>query len=99
MVVGLLEMEFHLSQSSSLKDKRQVIKSLLAQLQRKFQVAAAEVDYQDLWQRTLIGVAYVASDTAHTLRVLESARRYGEDNGQAELLNSSIHLFRPGEHG
>lgn len=97
MVVGVLEMEFHLPECTSLKEKRQVIKSVVAQLQQKFRLAAAEVDYQDLWQRSLIGVACVAADGAHAAQLLDSALKFGERHHEAQLISSHRNFYHPRE--
>jgi uncharacterized protein YlxP (DUF503 family) len=70
--VGVLTLELHLHNSHSLKDKRQVVKSLKDRLRVKFNVAVAEVDYQDLWQRAAVAAVTVASDHVHAERVLHS---------------------------
>ena len=56
MVVGLLTLEIHLPDAHSLKDKRQVVRKLKERLRARFNVAVAELDHQDLWQRATVGV-------------------------------------------
>ena len=56
MVVGLATIELHIPASHSLKDKRQVLKSLLDTTRQKFNVSAAEVDHLDIWRRATIAV-------------------------------------------
>jgi uncharacterized protein YlxP (DUF503 family) len=70
MVVGLLRLELHLSEAQSLKDKRAVLKSLKDRLHGKFNVAVAEVDMNELWQRACLGVAALGSDRRHVSGVL-----------------------------
>jgi uncharacterized protein YlxP (DUF503 family) len=64
MVVGLLSIELHLSGSRSLKDKRMVLRGIKDRL-RKFNVAVAEVDHHDLWQRAGLGVVTISTTNAH----------------------------------
>jgi uncharacterized protein YlxP (DUF503 family) len=64
MVVGLLSIELHLPGSHSLKDKRMVLRGIKDRL-RKFNVAVAEVDYHDLWQRAGLGVVTISTTNAH----------------------------------
>ena len=64
-----------MANSHSLKDKRQVVKSLKDRLRRKFNVSVAEIEYQDLWQRAAVAVATVSSDRAHAERVLQTVER------------------------
>jgi len=51
MFVGLLTLELHIAEARSLKDKRQILRSLKDRLRRKFNVAVAELDFQDVWQK------------------------------------------------
>jgi len=71
MVVGLCTVELFISESQSLKDKRQVLHSLKDRLRGKFNLSVAEVDGQDLWQKAVLGMACVANDGGHVNQVLE----------------------------
>ena len=70
--IGALTLEIRLENAHSLKDKRHVIKSLQDRLRRKFNVAVAEIDCQDLWQRAVVTAVTVSSDHGHAERVLQS---------------------------
>ena len=59
MIVGLLTLDLHIPAANSLKSKRMVIKSLIEKIKNRFNVSVAEVDAQNLWQRSVIGIAYV----------------------------------------
>jgi uncharacterized protein len=73
--VGVLILELRLDESHSLKDKRHYVKSLKDRLRSKFNVAVAEIDYQDLWQRGVVAVVTVSSDRPRAAQVLESVER------------------------
>lgn len=84
MPVGLLTLEIHIPDARSLKDKRQVIRSLKDRLRGQFNVAVAELDHQDLWQRALVGIVSLSADAAHleqSLRAVcdEAERVLGRD--------------------
>jgi uncharacterized protein YlxP (DUF503 family) len=64
MVVGLLSIEFHIPGARSLKEKRMVLRSVKDRI-KKFNVAVAEVEYHDLWQRCVLGVVTVSNDEKH----------------------------------
>lgn len=64
MVVALLSIELHLPGSRSLKDKRMVLRGIKDRL-RKFNVAVAEVEHHDLWQRAGLGVVTISTTNAH----------------------------------
>lgn len=73
--VGVLILELRLEESHSLKEKRHYVKSLKDRLRSKFNVAVAEIDHQDLWQRGVVAVATVSGDRAHAEQVLENVER------------------------
>jgi uncharacterized protein len=73
--VGVLTLELRLQDSHSLKDKRHTVKSLKDRLRAKFNVAVAEIGYQDLWQRSLISAVTVSCDHGHAEQVLQLVER------------------------
>jgi uncharacterized protein YlxP (DUF503 family) len=92
MNIGVLQFSVRLPESHSLKEKRQVIKSLVAQLHNRFSVSAAEVEDQDLWQSAVIGVAYVSNDKKHTNEVLSKALAFATTY-DLELVESDIEII------
>jgi len=62
MVVAACRIELYIPESNSLKAKRKVIKSLKDQVSNRFNVAIAEVELQDLWQRSILGIVTVSND-------------------------------------
>ena len=75
MFVGIARYELFIPASGSLKDKRQVLRSVTAAVRNKFPVAIAEVDHQNLWQRAALGVSCVASTTGHCRQVLQEVEK------------------------
>jgi uncharacterized protein len=73
--IGVLTLEIVLQNSHSLTDKRHVIKSLHDRLRARFNVAVAEIDYQDLWQRAVLAAVTVASDRGHAEKVLQAVEQ------------------------
>ena len=71
MPVGLLTLELHIPDAQSLKDKRQVIRSLKDKLRRQFNVAVAELDHHDLWQRSVVGVVTLSNEERHVQESLQ----------------------------
>ena len=80
MYVATAVITFRLDASGSLKDKRQVTKSVLARLRNQFSVAAAEVGALESWNLAVIGLAYVSNDANHAQEVIEHATRYIEES-------------------
>src|SRR2546429_5504110 len=62
MPVGLLTLELHIPDAQSLKDKRQVLRSLKDRLRRDFNVAVAELEHHDVWQRSVVGVVTISNE-------------------------------------
>jgi uncharacterized protein YlxP (DUF503 family) len=84
MPIGLLTLEIHIPDAHSLKDKRQVLRSLKDRLRNRFNVAVAELEYQDTWQDSVVGVVAISGNAAHvekSLRVVLAAseRMLGRD--------------------
>jgi uncharacterized protein YlxP (DUF503 family) len=71
MVVGLLSLELFVGGARSLKDKRMVVRSVRDRL-RRFNVAVAELEHQDLWQRAGLGVVTIAATEALARRELDA---------------------------
>jgi uncharacterized protein YlxP (DUF503 family) len=71
LVVGLLSVEMFIPHAQSLKDKRMVLRGVKDRL-KKFNAAVAEVDHQDVWQRSVLGVVTVSSSRAHVDEVLSA---------------------------
>lgn len=73
--VGVLTLELRIDESHSLKDKRQIVKALKDRLRNKFNVAVAEIDYHDLWQRALIAAVTVSSAHLHAQSILQNVEQ------------------------
>ena len=93
MHIGVLTVVIHLAEGSSLKDKRQVVKSLVETTRHKFNVAVAEVADLDLWRRATLGVATVSNDAAHANRVLDKVIDYFESNPSISVGEVSIEML------
>jgi len=78
VIIGACKVDLHLPGNGSLKGKRGILKPLLVQLRREFNLAAAEVGRNDAWQSAEIGLATVANDSGHVHAVLERAVRWIE---------------------
>lgn len=88
MVVGLSVWELHVPGCASLKEKRQVVKSLKDRLHARFNVSAAETGHQDLLQRAEISVCVVSEDRRHAQSVLSSADSMVAGEGRARIIDS-----------
>ncbi len=90
MVVCVLSAEFRLPQAETLKDKRQVVQSLLRRTGRRFQIAIAEVGWHDHPDRLEVGAAVVSTEGAHGERVLAAALDFMERAYPLELIGAEV---------
>lgn len=88
MWIGWLEFDLLLGDVHSLKQKRSVIRPVLAELRRRFSVSAAETGSQDLHRRAGIGVAVASGDRAHAVEVLDAVERLVAARPEIELLSA-----------
>jgi len=89
-VVGVLTLELRLENAHSLKDKRNVVQSLKNRLRHKFNVAVAEIDVQDLWQRATVAAVTVSSSHSFAEKVLRSVENEAAEMLGSELAGSSV---------
>jgi len=93
MPIGLLTLEIHIPDAQSLKDKRQVIRSLKDRLRAHFNVAVAEMDFQDVWQRAVVGVVTISNDPHHLEQSLQAILAASESVLGRDLASSEIEVF------
>jgi uncharacterized protein YlxP (DUF503 family) len=89
MVIGACEITLHLPECHSLKEKRQVIKSVMARVRNQFEVAIAEVDENDRWQIAKLGVSCVSNSSQHASEILGRVQRYVEET-RPDIVLSNI---------
>ena len=95
MWIGWLEFDLLLGNVRSLKEKRSVVRPLVAELTRRFTVSAAETGAQDLYRRAGVGLAVVSGERAHVVEVLDAAERLVAARPEVELLSVRRGLRRP----
>lgn len=93
MVCGTLVADLLLGDVHSLKQKRAVVRPIVAELRRRFEVSAAETGAQDLYRRAEISVALVAGDHRHVVQVLEQCERLLAGRPEVELLSARTRLL------
>ena len=85
---GTLALDLLMGDVHSLKEKRSVVRPIVAELRRRYDVAAAEAGHLDLHRRALVGVAVVAADRAHCVEVLDACERLVAGRPEIELLSA-----------
>ena len=88
MYVGVLSLDLLLGDVHSLKEKRSLVRPIVAELRRRYDVAAAEAGHLDVHRRSLIGVAVVASDKGRCVEVLDACERLVASRPEVELLSA-----------
>ena len=86
MRIAVMSFRLHAPWVHSLKEKRMIVKSLVAKLQNKFHVSAAEVDEQDVHQIIVIGVAAIVPHNAMADSLMDDISRFMEESTEAEIL-------------
>jgi uncharacterized protein YlxP (DUF503 family) len=94
VVVGVVVWQLLLPGCSSLKEKRQVVKSLKDRLHVRFGLSAAETAHQELHGRAEIAAAIVSGDRKHAASVLQAADRMVEEEGRARVLDSVVTYYQ-----
>jgi len=95
MYVGVVEFDVLLGDVHSLKEKRSLVRPVVAELRRRFEVAAAEAGHRELHRRALIGVSCVAADHDHVVEVLERCERLVAARPEFELLSARHRMLGP----
>ena len=87
MIIATVTFRLHAAWVHSLKEKRMVVKSLVAQLQNRFHVSAAEIDEQDTHQIIVLGAAAIVPHNAMADRLMEEISAFVDENTEAEILD------------
>lgn len=93
MYVGSLRVDLLLGDVRSLKQKRSVVRPVLADLRRQFSVTAAESGHLDLHRRAELGVAVVAADPGHCHEVLAACERLVAGHPEVEVLSAAVRVW------
>jgi len=93
MVIGLLSLDIHFPYSQSLKDKRKELNSLKGRIRQKYNIALAELDYQDTWQRTKIGIVTLNSQAGMVKDILTKILKDIEGHINGDILKADIQFF------
>lgn len=92
MLVGTLIVQVYIPSSTSLKDKRQVVKSVIHRVQNRFNVSVVELNNEDLWQRATIGVAIAGDNQEYIQRQLQLVLNFMDGEPRWEILQAEFGL-------
>ncbi|MFP5218508.1 MAG: DUF503 domain-containing protein [Actinomycetes bacterium] len=93
MFVGVLTLDLLIGDVRSLKEKRSLVRPVVAELQRKFAVSAAEAGHLELHRRALVGVAVVSAEAGHCRDVMDRCERLVAARPELEVLSARQRLY------
>ena len=93
MPLGVLTLEIHIPHAHSLKEKRSVVQGLLNRLRSRFNIAVAELDHQDVWQRSTVGIVSISGSQPVLESLLRSVLAESERVLGHEVANYSLDFF------
>jgi len=93
MAIGLLTLEIHIPDSRSLKDKRQVLRSLKDRLRGRYNIAVAELDHHDSWQRAQVGIVSISNEAAHLEQSLRTVLNEAEEILGRDLASHDLEML------
>ena len=93
MYVGSLSLDLLLGDVHSLKEKRSLVRPVVAELRKRFDVSAAETGHLDLHRRAEVGVGVVAADAGHCAEVLDACERLVAARPELDLLSARRRIW------
>lgn len=93
MFVGICTIRLEIFEAHSLKEKRQVIKSIIERLKHRFNISIAEVDMLDSWQNSEIGFACVSTEPDHARKMIQNVINFIDGDGRVEIIGQNIELL------
>jgi uncharacterized protein YlxP (DUF503 family) len=87
MIVGIIKLSFYIEDVFSLKDKRQIIKSIIERTKSKFKISIAEVGQNDIWNNSQIGISVVSNKKDIVDKSLDSIINFIEFDGRVEIID------------
>ncbi len=93
MIIGVCTLEIMIYGVNSLKEKRQVIKSILGRIKSRYNVSIAEIDLNDVWRSGIIGIACVSNDSIHARQMLSNVMKFIERDSRVEIMKHNIEIM------
>ncbi|MBZ4645288.1 MAG: uncharacterized protein PWR27_616 [Petroclostridium sp.] len=93
MIIGSCSVDLSLEGVFSLKEKRQIVKSIINRIQSRFNVSIAEIDAQDKWQYSVLGFCCVSNDTAHANSIISKVINFIENDGRVVVIDYSVEII------
>jgi Uncharacterized protein conserved in bacteria len=93
LFVRTLSITIVIHDARSLKDKRQILQSLMQKVRQKFNTAIAEVGYQDEWQRAEVGLAFLSNQISHLEQIQPEILNFIEDQYPVEITGLEVNDY------
>lgn len=93
MIIGSVEIYMSAPWVHSLKEKRMIVKSIIAKIRNKFNVSIAEVESQDYHQSIVLGIVCVTNESSHAQSILQEVINYIENNCEAVIEDTVIEIL------
>jgi uncharacterized protein YlxP (DUF503 family) len=93
MVIGACSLKIMIYESNSLKEKRQILKSIIGRLQSRYNISIAEVGLNDSWQTAVIGFACVTNSSKHANEVISKVLKFIDCDSRTEILDYNIEIL------
>jgi len=93
MIICSCEIELLIYEANSLKEKRQVIKSIIQRIKTKFNASVAEVGYNELWNRSVIGFAVVSNNKSLCVESIDKIILFVDNDERVEILNCYKEIY------
>lgn len=92
MVIGIRQLDLHFPAPQSLKEKRMILKSLMTRIRQQYNVAIAELDGMNLWQKSTLAVVTVGSEKKFVNQVLDRALEIIKNDREVEVMKESLEI-------
>ncbi|QZY53576.1 DUF503 domain-containing protein [Crassaminicella profunda] len=93
MIIGACSVELVMYEPNSLKEKRQIIKSLIGRIQSRFNASVAEVDMLDKWRSAVIGFSCVSNTSKHANQMINNILKFIEGDNRVEIIKVDIEIL------
>ena len=93
MIIGVCTLEIMIYGANSLKEKRQVIKSILGRIKSRYNVSIAEIGLNEVWRSGIIGIACVSNDSIHAGQMLSNVMKFIERDSRVEIIKHNIEMM------
>lgn len=93
MIIGTCLVKIRIFEASSLKEKRQVIKSLMGRLKARFNISVAEVGAYDSWQTSEIGFSLTTNNSNHANEIISKVINFIDGDSRVEILEENIEIM------